>query len=52
MRQQTQRLDDRFLLMVARVPPHTVAFMTAIAVEVRRTFDIPLGINVLRNDAR
>jgi uncharacterized protein len=35
-----------------RVPPHTVAFMTAIAGEVRRRFDLPLGINVLRNDAQ
>ena len=35
-----------------RVPPHTVAFMTAIADEVRRRFDLPLGINVLRNDAQ
>ena len=34
-----------------RVPAHTVAFMTAIAVEVRRGFDLPLGINILRNDA-
>ena len=34
-----------------RVPAHTVAFMTAIALEVRRAFDMPLGINVLRNDA-
>jgi membrane complex biogenesis BtpA family protein len=34
-----------------RVPANTVAFMTAIALEVRRAFDIPLGINVLRNDA-
>jgi|SRR5437867_3096581 len=34
-----------------RVPPHTVAFMTAIALGVRRAFDLPLGINVLRNDA-
>lgn len=33
------------------VPPHTIAFMTAIAREVRRNFDLPLGINVLRNDA-
>jgi uncharacterized protein len=32
-----------------RVPPHT--FMAAIAGEVRRGFDLPLGINVLRNDA-
>src|ERR1051326_5735051 len=34
-----------------RVPAHTVAFMTAIALEVRRAFDLPLGVNVLRNDA-
>jgi membrane complex biogenesis BtpA family protein len=34
-----------------RVPPHTVAFMTAIAREVKRAFNLPLGINVLRNDA-
>src|SRR5262245_9710738 len=34
-----------------RVPPHTVAFMTALGCEVRRRFDLPLGINVLRNDA-
>src|ERR1051326_681144 len=34
-----------------RVPAHTVAFMTAIAAEVKRGFKLPLGINVLRNDA-
>ena len=34
-----------------RTPPHTVAFLTAIACEVQRRFDLPLGINVLRNDA-
>jgi membrane complex biogenesis BtpA family protein len=34
-----------------KVPAHTVAFMAAIALEVRRAFDLPLGINVLRNDA-
>ena len=34
-----------------RVPAHVVAQMTAIAGEVRRTVpDLPLGINVLRND--
>lgn len=33
-----------------RVPAHTVAAMTAIATDVRRRFDVPLGINVLRND--
>jgi membrane complex biogenesis BtpA family protein len=35
----------------ARVEPHTVAFMTRIAVEVRQRFAVPLGINILRNDA-
>ncbi len=34
-----------------RVPPHTVAYLTAIACEVKRQFKLPLGINVLRNDA-
>ena len=34
-----------------RVPPHTVAFMTAIGGEVKRSFNQPLGFNVLRNDA-
>jgi membrane complex biogenesis BtpA family protein len=33
-----------------RVPPHTVAFMTAIGNEIRSRFALPLGINVLRND--
>lgn len=36
-----------------RVPAHVVAQMTAIACEVRRRFpQVPLGINVLRNDGR
>jgi len=35
-----------------RVPPHTVAFMTALGREVKRNCKLPLGINVLRNDAR
>jgi membrane complex biogenesis BtpA family protein len=36
-----------------RVEPATVAAMTAVAVEVRRAFpQVPLGINVLKNDAR
>jgi membrane complex biogenesis BtpA family protein len=36
-----------------RVPAHTVAFVTAIAAAVRERFpDLPLGINVLRNDGR
>jgi len=34
----------------ARVPAHTVAHMTALAADLRRRFDAPLGINVLRND--
>jgi len=35
----------------ANVPPITVAHMVALAGEVRRQTDLPLGINVLRNDA-
>lgn len=35
-----------------RVPAYVVAHMTALAAEVRRRFDIPLGINVLRNDGQ
>lgn len=35
------------------VPPATVAALTAIALEVRTRFpELPLGVNVLRNDAR
>jgi membrane complex biogenesis BtpA family protein len=34
-----------------RSPAHVVAFMTVLAREVRRSFDLPLGINVLRNDS-
>src|SRR5688500_4844087 len=33
-----------------RVPAHAVASMTALAAAVRARFDVPLGINVLRND--
>src|SRR5262249_15289242 len=33
------------------VPPHTVAFLTAIGYEVKRRFSLALGTNVLRNDA-
>ena len=33
-----------------RVPAETVAAMTRLAAEVARRFDVPLGINVLRND--
>lgn len=35
-----------------RVPAITIAAMTALACEVRRTTSIPIGINVLRNDGR
>jgi len=34
------------------VPAHVVAQMTALACEVRRRFDLPLGVNMLRNDGR
>jgi membrane complex biogenesis BtpA family protein len=34
----------------ARVPTHVAAQMAALAAEVHRNFDLPLGINVLRND--
>ena len=34
-----------------QVPPHTVAFLTALGREVRHHFGRPLGINVLRNDS-
>ena len=34
-----------------QAPTHTVAHMTAIATAVRQQFAVPLGINVLRNDA-
>src|SRR5262245_10748295 len=33
-----------------RVPPETIACLTRLAVEVRECTDLPLGINVLRND--
>lgn len=33
------------------VPPETIAAMTRTVAEVRRAIDLPLGINVLRNDA-
>jgi hypothetical protein len=34
-----------------RVPPATLAAMTAVVVEIRRTTSVPVGVNVLRNDA-
>jgi membrane complex biogenesis BtpA family protein len=33
-----------------RVPVETVSHITAVAAEIRRSFELPLGINVLRND--
>jgi membrane complex biogenesis BtpA family protein len=36
----------------ARVPAETVAAMTAVALEVRKRFPLPLGINVVRNDGQ
>ena len=35
-----------------RVPAHVIAQMTMLACKVRQTVDLPLGINVLRNDGR
>jgi membrane complex biogenesis BtpA family protein len=35
-----------------RVPAHVVAQVTSLAQVVRQRFDLPLGINVLRNDGR
>jgi uncharacterized protein len=35
----------------SRVPPHTIAFMTRLAAEVHERVHLPLGVNVLRNDA-
>ncbi len=34
------------------VEPHTIAFMTYIASEIKKEVSIPIGINVLRNDAK
>jgi membrane complex biogenesis BtpA family protein len=34
-----------------RVPPETIASMTRVIVEIRRDTRLPLGVNVLRNDA-
>src|SRR5262245_52876600 len=36
----------------AAVPPDTVTFMTRLAIEVKRRVDLPVGVNVLRNDAK
>lgn len=33
-----------------RVPPHTIAFLSVLAAEVRARYALPIGINVLRND--
>lgn len=34
-----------------RVPPETIAALTVAVVEIRRVTSLPLGVNVLRNDA-
>ena len=34
----------------SRVPPHTIAFLSTLAFEIKTRFPLPLGINVLRND--
>ena len=34
-----------------RVPPHTIAFMAVIGREIVQRVPLPLGVNVLRNDA-
>lgn len=36
----------------SKVPPHTVAFMAALAQEVLHRYPRPIGVNVLRNDAK
>lgn len=36
----------------AAVPPHTIAAMTRAVLAVRRATQLPIGVNVLRNDAR
>jgi membrane complex biogenesis BtpA family protein len=33
-----------------RVPPHTIAFLSVLAREVKQQFRVPVGVNVLRND--
>jgi conserved hypothetical protein TIGR00259 len=35
----------------ADVPKHTVATMATLVADIRRTVELPLGVNVLRNDA-
>lgn len=35
-----------------RVPPHVVSLLTVLALRVREVANLPLGVNVLRNDAR
>jgi membrane complex biogenesis BtpA family protein len=35
-----------------RVPPHTIAAMTRAVAAVRAAVSVPIGVNVLRNDAR
>lgn len=35
-----------------RVPPHTVAHMAVLVAELRQRVNVPIGVNVLRNDGR
>ena len=34
-----------------QVPPETIAYMTLISMKIKEVVDLPIGINVLRNDA-
>ena len=34
----------------SRVPPHTIAFLSTLAFEIKTRSQLPLGINILRND--
>ena len=34
-----------------KVPPHVISSMTVIAWEIKKRYDLPIGINVLRNDS-
>jgi hypothetical protein len=34
-----------------QVPPHTIASLVKVIQEIRREFEVPIGVNVLRNDA-
>ncbi|RLG09050.1 MAG: phosphorybosylanthranilate isomerase, partial [Thaumarchaeota archaeon] len=34
-----------------KVPPHVISSMTMIAWEIRKRYDLPIGVNILRNDS-